>query len=726
MASLTTNPVCDWVVLLGRIQRYIDGSVYLLQELVQAFQERPSLEMELAVIQHTLLLKLVLDAQEVSLFQTSCPLSPTFSHLPRLSLVELPAALAAALSNRQAAASEGYVPSKPQLYLNNALWLAVALFHRALHTGCFLGAVEMAGQVAGCYSAVSGGVLKSILTAGDTSDVLKPLLGASRMVLLLADKQDAKAEVWDTLAAQPNLPQQLLFFILLGAAAPHQGSAWTLLMRPDSGAMAYALFEVPSSATAAPLPRTSSLEATAISRSSPPSSRIPGRQAVAAVMTAVAICEQGLRLAARHPLSYWCDDADIGKAGSGKEPEQPWTLCYALAVVAARWLGQRLPARPCGQEPAFLISLAEEGAVLGTFKSLLGLLATQRKVLFKWAAVLAAVPNDPGSDQSQRPAHFLLEGMEAVTLEAAGGALTLEPRLAGQQLVGLTGKRCIESVATVALTTTLVLHQSLEAYERWAWHHLPMARHLTLRAQLAITILRALARRQDARTHAAVAAAGILLSKARGMDMRDAMDSPRRDMWVEFISTLSKAGTGQQEPWYLLLAALQGGLVGSLAAWAQQACLEGLEPDDEVLSTVGTVFATTCKELGRYGASPGFVSLNKQLTEGFEEAERRTTMKASKERQLSADPGTYLADLWLARRKRLLPAMETVAARASQYVVTWADRSDAGHTGQRRSSSSSSSRNGIAAHGLCKAGLAPASPGLLGLPTQELANPGVS
>ena len=98
------------------------------------------------------------------------------------------------------------------------------------------------------------------------------------------------------------------------------------------------------------------------------------------MLSAVALLEQGLRLAARHPLSYWCDghvEADIGKAGSDAEPEQPWALCYALATVAFRWLRQRLPARSGGLEPAPLISMAEEGDVLGIFKSLLGLLATQ-------------------------------------------------------------------------------------------------------------------------------------------------------------------------------------------------------------------------------------------------------------------------------------------------------------------------------------------------------------
>ena len=50
------------------------------------------------------------------------------------------------------------------------------------------------------------------------------------------------------------------------------------------------------------------------------------------------------------------------------------------------------------------------------------------------------------------------------------------------------------------------------------------------------------------------------------------MASPRKDMWKGFISTLSAAGTGQRDPWFLLLAALQGGLVRGLALWAQQAC----------------------------------------------------------------------------------------------------------------------------------------------------------
>ncbi len=114
----------------------------------------------------------------------------------------------------------------------------------------------------------------------------------------------------------------------------------------------------------------------AISRSHPPSSRIPGRQALAAVLSAVALLDKGLRLAARHPLPYWWDPLDEADR-SDEEVEQPWALCYTLSLAAGRWLRQKLPARPGGQEPAPLISLAEEGALLETFKSLLGLLATQ-------------------------------------------------------------------------------------------------------------------------------------------------------------------------------------------------------------------------------------------------------------------------------------------------------------------------------------------------------------
>ena len=118
----------------------------------------------------------------------------------------------------------------------------------------------------------------------------------------------------------------------------------------------------------------------ASSRLHPASSRIPGRQGVAAVVSVVALAEQGLRLAARCPLSHWhcaADVGDNGKGGSADEQEHPWEFCTTLATAGARWLRQSLPARHEGQEPARLISMVEEGAVLGTFKSLLGLLATQ-------------------------------------------------------------------------------------------------------------------------------------------------------------------------------------------------------------------------------------------------------------------------------------------------------------------------------------------------------------
>ena len=74
-------------------------------------------------------------------------------------------------------------------------------------------------------------------------------------------------------------------------------------------------------------------------------------------------------------------------------------------------------------------------------------------------------------------------------------------------------------MAAVALTTTVVVHHSLAIYERWSWDHLPLTRHLTLRAQVAVIILRAFAQHPDAQPHAAVAAAALLLGKARGLDL---------------------------------------------------------------------------------------------------------------------------------------------------------------------------------------------------------------
>ncbi|GAB4813855.1 hypothetical protein N2152v2_000901 [Parachlorella kessleri] len=725
------------------IEGHIDSSVDVLGGLVHAFQERPGTEVELAITQHTLLLKLVLDAQEVSQPQTFYPLPPAFSYLSHLSLVALPAALAAAVSIGQASATGCYTPSMPQQYMCNAVRLAVTLFVRFLREESVPDALDVAGQVAGCYWAVSSGVLKTILTVGNPADTLKYLMAASSVLLLLARKQgaEAKAQVasdnWQSLTTLLEVPNAKDIFwkdflerfgkVVYAAAtasfsdypASNEGSIDECIdlicgWKACSGLHAALLFVFKGVDAKEPLvaqwaesaglagagqcleiadavaqwgdglgpvrvvvlnnccaaalsflsggdwleedvlqPAFSTFAA--MGRHHPPSSRIPGRQAVAAMLSAVALLEKFLRLAARYPLQYWCDtldEADIGQPESDETPEQPWALGYTLATAAARWLGQRLPARPGGQEPAPLISLAEEGAVLGTFKSLLGLLATQRKVLLKWAAEVASVLCVQGVYQSQHPVLYFLRGMEAVTEEAAHGALALVPRLAGQQLEGFTAERSIESVAAVALTTTLVLHQSLVSYERWAWQHLPMSGHLLFRVQLAGTMLHALAQRQDAQPHAAVAAAGILLSEARGMDLRDVMASPARGMWVGFISTLSEAGAGQQEPSLLLLAALLGGLVRVLVGWAQKGCEEELGANGvEVLAMLGNVLESICK--------------------------------------------VWLNMLEVARLEKLLPAMEAAAALAIQHDVTWSDSSDAGHTEQRSSSSSSSSKAGV-------------------------------
>ncbi len=120
---------------------------------------------------------------------------------------------------------------------------------------------------------------------------------------------------------------------------------------------------------------------TATSRAGQPSARIPGRQAVAAVTSAVALAEHGLRLAGRIPLPYWTGAQGVAEtcvAAAGPDyQQQPWALCSTVAGVAASWLVQRLPTRPGGPAPVLLISLLEGGAVPGCFKSLLGLLATQ-------------------------------------------------------------------------------------------------------------------------------------------------------------------------------------------------------------------------------------------------------------------------------------------------------------------------------------------------------------
>ncbi|GAB4817422.1 hypothetical protein N2152v2_004468 [Parachlorella kessleri] len=170
-----------------RIQGKIDTSVDLLRALLQAFQHRPSTEPELALALHALLLKHLVDAAEVSLSQTSGPLPPAFTSLLHLSLVELPAALAAA-------ASEGYVPSEPRQYLSLAVGLALAVFYRLVRAECFPEVVEVAGKVAGCCS-VSSGIEESIVTDDNPSEVLPLLVSASCMLLLLASLEGVEAEV---------------------------------------------------------------------------------------------------------------------------------------------------------------------------------------------------------------------------------------------------------------------------------------------------------------------------------------------------------------------------------------------------------------------------------------------------------------------------------------------------------------------------------------------------
>lgn len=165
-------------------------------------------------------------------------------------------------------------------------------------------------------------------------------------------------------------------------------------------------------------------------------------------------------------------------------------------------------------------------------------------------------------------------------------------------------------------------------------------------------------------------------------------------MLVGFITCLSRAGTGKKEPWFLLLAALQCGLVRALSGWAQQACAEGFQADDvEVVNTLGVVFASICTELDAYAAEPSFSSMNNQLTEARFKA--GTSERALEDREIAAAPGHYLAGVWQARME-MLPAMEAAAVWGSQYVVTWGDSSDAGRSGQH---SSSSRRNPILAVG---------------------------
>ncbi len=115
--------------------------------------------------------------------------------------------------------------------------------------------------------------------------------------------------------------------------------------------------------------------AVAASRS-PGAPRIPGRQALAAVVAVVGLAEHSLRVFAgqRRVLA-----TALGLAGTPGFPEREVSLdIYAhVSWMCQKWVGQTLPQRPGGPPPARLVSLLEESAVQPTFRALLSVLATQ-------------------------------------------------------------------------------------------------------------------------------------------------------------------------------------------------------------------------------------------------------------------------------------------------------------------------------------------------------------
>ncbi|GAB4813852.1 hypothetical protein N2152v2_000898 [Parachlorella kessleri] len=179
---------------------------------------------------------------------------------------------------------------------------------------------------------------------------------------------------------------------------------------------------------------------TSASRAGQASARIPGRQAVAAVTSAAALAEHTLRLAGRIPLWYWAEDHSVDDiAGTFPNDQlQPWFLCSTAAVLAGRWLEQRLPARRGGPIPVMLVSVLETGAAPGFFKSLLSIIATQRKVVRKWAGALSGDPVAEGEER--HTVRFLLNLARLVT-HTSQAALALAPRPSDPQQGHFTSRR---------------------------------------------------------------------------------------------------------------------------------------------------------------------------------------------------------------------------------------------------------------------------------------------
>ncbi|GAB4813849.1 hypothetical protein N2152v2_000895 [Parachlorella kessleri] len=445
-------------------------------------------------------------------------------------------------------------------------------------------------------------------------------------------------------------------------------------------------------------PAFSMLSAT--SRAGQPSARIPGRQAVAAVITAVVLAQHALRLAGRIPLSHWAEDHN-GADSDGVVADclvQPWDMCRTAAVVASRWLEQQLPARPGGPAPVVLVSLLEVGAAPGVFKSMLSLMATQRKVVRKWAVALAV---DPVAWRGQHPTVKLLIIMEKLVIDTSWAALALARR-AFEQPRWRSFHRCLESVAAVALWTAHALRPLLAPYEHWAWQQGPQSWPKPFSAHIAGLLMHALGQCRPAKGGAEALLSGTaLLLQGPGVLGQGTADLGKdQASWMAWLC--DALGIKARVPYPgLLLAAVQGGLLRSLAGWGQQACQHLKKGEAQgiakLLKVLDVVFVRCCEAVARH-ILPAEVAHKDHLTH----------------RQL-ADLRAALTSAWEARSRELTPQMEAAAAWGTHHVVAWS--SGGGSNSSSHSSGAGGSRGGaqISGSGGDGAVLPPGAPSSLTL-----------
>ncbi|GAB4813851.1 hypothetical protein N2152v2_000897 [Parachlorella kessleri] len=420
-----------------------------------------------------------------------------------------------------------------------------------------------------------------------------------------------------------------------------------------------------------------------------PSSRISGRQAVAAVTSAVALAEHALRLAGRIPLSYWTGAQGVAEtcaAAAGPEYQpQPWTLCSNVAAVAGRWLMQRLPARPGGPAPVLLISLLEGGAVPGCFKSLLGLMATQRKLVRKWSAAFSSKLD---AWEEHPPALQFLLVMERLVHDVTVAALGLAHRLPDKPQGSFTSHRHVESVAAVALGSALTVKHLLAPYEHWAWQQGSRAWPKSYCAQLPAHLLPALSQgSSNGSLHATLLATAPLLL-GPGKAAQGAADVSEDQVFSWMAGFCKAVGLDlHDQPPGLLISAVQGGLLRSLAGWAQQACQRltkgEAEATADLLKMLDFLFSRCCQELDEHVGWHGYCRCNTQLQDTYN-LRQPAHMDSMTQRQLAGLRASLTA-AWQTRSIKLLPHMEAAAAWGTRYLMVWSNGGNYGTSVQSSS-----------------------------------------